>query len=72
MSATLLFELDHSRKRLEYFMQLERKSAAPSVTVTKWIAIYRERIAKQEKKIQKLGLKTQLNRQDIASIAKRA
>ncbi len=72
MSATLLFELDHSRKRLEYFMQLERKSAAPSVTVTKWIAIYRERIAKQEKKVQKLGLKTQFNRQDIASIAKRA
>jgi|GEM_PF-2219285 len=73
MSATILFELDHNRKRLEYFTQLAAKSAGcPSPVITKWLAIYTDRVLKLEQKVQKQGLKTVMHRQDVAAIAKRA
>ncbi len=60
MNKTILFDLEHNRKRLDYYTHLRQKTAKDSA-LDKWIAIYSERVKKLEKQIDKLGLRTQLD-----------
>ena len=59
MSTTLVLDLEHNRKRLQYYSQLkEQKAASKKATaLDKWIEIYEERVEKLERKATKLGLK---------------
>lgn len=54
MQTPFHFELDQSRKRLDYYTQLmTRTQANKKSSVQKWIEIYSERIEKLEKQILK-------------------
>lgn len=63
MNQTIVFDLDHNRKRLEYYeAQKALKGRGPQAkTFDKWIAIYSERVTKLERQVSRLGLKTQLD-----------
>ena len=58
-SHTVLFELNRSKERLEYFQQMKRKneSALPP-SVNKWIEIYSERVQNLEKQAKKIETKS--------------
>jgi DNA topoisomerase VI subunit B len=63
MSHTVMFDLEHNRKRLSYYSQQKEKSMGDkkkSAALDKWIEIYAERVQKLERQVTKLGLKTQL------------
>ena len=71
MNENLIFDLDHNKERLEYYVKLKSQYAlksdasdkqltARAGAVDKWIEIYAERIQKLEVQLSKLGLKTQL------------
>lgn len=72
MNPVVLSDLDHNRKRLDYYQQLKiQYLAAPSVLVgkkassapnpiDKWIEIYSERVRKLERQMTKLGLRTEI------------
>jgi hypothetical protein len=57
MSHTLMYELDHNKKRLEYYMQMKAKNAGALNSADKWIDIYSERVKKLEKQAVKAGIK---------------
>jgi hypothetical protein len=61
MGKSVIFDLEQSRKRLDYYSQLKEKSGpdAPA-TVSKWIEIYTERMQKLEQQVQMSGLKTRI------------
>ncbi len=61
MSSRVNIELEHNRKRLDYYTRLKEKSGNLS-SVEKWIEIYSDRVRKLERQVQKLGhgLKTDL------------
>ena len=47
MIASIQIELDHTRKRLDYYRQLSEKSqASKKSSINKWIEIYDERVQK--------------------------
>lgn len=64
-----LFDLEHNRTRLEYY-EGQRASALAALQASgsrakttphdKWVEIYSERVAKLERQLTKLGMKTQL------------
>ncbi|MEK6578596.1 MAG: hypothetical protein AABZ55_05160 [Bdellovibrionota bacterium] len=58
MNGIFQFDLDHSRKRLNYYNGLKEKT--PSAVVDKWVKIYSERLQKLERQISKTGLRTEL------------
>ena len=60
MNSILMSELEHNRKRLEYYSHLSEDSGTPSIVIQKWIAIYSERVKKYEHKLSRMGLKTQI------------
>lgn len=61
MINSLVFDLEHNRKRLQYYSQLKQKSVSKKAgAIDKWVAIYEERVQKLERKANKLGLKFQL------------
>lgn len=64
MNQTILFELNRSKKRLEYYAQRKSEQAGqPSVNsplFDKWIEIYSERVKKLEHQANQMGFKTQL------------
>jgi hypothetical protein len=49
MSHSVMYELDHNKKRLEYYLQLKAKNQSALTSVDKWIDIYSERVKKLEK-----------------------
>ncbi|MEK6704703.1 MAG: hypothetical protein AAB116_08165 [Candidatus Poribacteria bacterium] len=53
MSTTIAMELEHSRKRLNYYLTMRDKSGSNSA-IERWIAIYSERIKKLERQSQKI------------------
>ena len=69
MNSILMSELEHNRKRLEFYTQ-QQAFGKSSVVIDKWIAIYSERVRKYEHKLSRMGLKTQMGRMQVA--AKRA
>ncbi len=54
MSEFILKDLDHNRKRLEYYSK--KAEVAPGATHQKWIDIYASRISAIETKAKSLGL----------------
>ncbi len=72
MNPAVLSDLDHNRRRLDYYRQLKTQHAtAPSASsskkassapnpVDKWIEIYAERVRKLERQISKQGLRTEI------------
>ena len=78
MSTTLALELEHNKKRLQYYTELKEKQISPKV-MNKWIEVYSERVAKIERQLKKLqaqqegpGLKVQIQKSSSASRAQRA
>jgi hypothetical protein len=77
---SVLHDLEHNRRRLDYYAQMkDRLAAAPSgkapkppKALDKWIEIYEERVQKLERQASRLGLKTQIEGLKAASQAKRA
>ena len=78
MSA-VLFDLEHNRNRLNYFNQQREQalaalqasgSRAKTTAYDKWVEIYSERVAKLERQVTRLGLKTQLDK--VAAHSQRA
>jgi hypothetical protein len=78
---SVLFDLEHNRKRLDYYAQLKGRlaSTAPGAkapkspkALEKWIEIYEERVQKLERQASRLGLKTQLENLRASSQGKRA
>lgn len=64
----ILSDIDHSRKRLQYYTELKAKVGfEKSKSITKWIDIYAERLGKLERQASRLGLKTQLKTAAAAS-----
>jgi len=45
----VLMELEHNRKRLNYYHQLKRRHGPDSSVIDKWIEIYQARIENLEK-----------------------
>jgi hypothetical protein len=65
MSHPVLFDLEHNRKRLEYYTLLKaRTPKAPALG--KWIEIYAERVRLLERQVNKLGLRTELPKASAA------
>jgi hypothetical protein len=61
MSKTILFDLEHNKKKLEYYQSLKAKAGTEkSKIINKWIEIYSERVAKLDRQVTRLGLRTQL------------
>lgn len=59
MSHVIIHELDHQKKRLEYYQQIRDrldKAGSPTKTIDKWIDIYSRRIQELELKATDLGL----------------
>lgn len=57
MEKSVLFDLEHNRKKLNYYIHLKEKSGpnAPFV-IDKWIEIYHDRIQRLKYQAQELGL----------------
>ena len=61
MSQSVLLDLEHNKKRLEYYQQLKakddtEKTGSYESVLNKWIEIYDDRIRKLEKQAVKTGL----------------
>jgi hypothetical protein len=70
MSKTILFDLDHNKKKLEYYQALKARSGSEkSKILNKWIEIYSERVQKLDRQASRLGLKTQLKAAEKAAAA---
>jgi hypothetical protein len=70
MNKTILFELEHNKKKLEYYVALKARSGTErSKILNKWIEIYSERVQKLDRQASRAGLKTQLKAADKASSA---
>ena len=69
-NTTIIFDIDHSRRRLTYYTELKARSGfEKSKAITKWIDIYAERVQKLERQASRIGLKTQLKMSDKPSAA---
>jgi hypothetical protein len=59
MSNSLIFDIEHSRDRLQYYQELKgRPGYEKSPVVHKWIEIYASRVQRLERQATRLGLKT--------------
>jgi hypothetical protein len=68
MSKTILFDLEHNKKKLEYYQALKARSGSEkSKILNKWIEIYSERVQKLDRQAGRLGLKTQLKAAEKAA-----
>ena len=67
MTSTLIFDLEHNRKRLDYYTQMKEKLGPKSNATSKWIEIYSSRVQKLERQVQRLGLRTQIGTQESKS-----
>ena len=61
MSQSVLLDLEHNKKRLEYYQQLKAKDDSEKTgsyesVLNKWIEIYDDRIRKLEKQAVKTGM----------------
>jgi hypothetical protein len=69
MSKTILFDLELNKKKLEYYQSLKSKAGTEkSKIINKWIEIYSERVAKLERQVSRLGLRTQLKASEKSSL----
>lgn len=68
---SVMIDLDHNHKRLDYYSQLRTAalaqlqasgSRAKTTAYDKWVEIYSERVAKLDRQAAKLGMKTQLGK----------
>lgn len=59
-NAAAMYELESTRKKLDYFIALKSKSPSNRSPIAKWIEIYTERMRKLERQSQKSGLRTEL------------
>ena len=57
MNRTVHFELEETKKRLDYYLHLKEKTKATkkSSPVLKWVEIYTERLEKLQKQAKKIA-----------------
>jgi hypothetical protein len=72
MSQVILSELEHNKRRLDYYTQLKSKTVTSKKIgpLDKWIEIYSERVHKLERQVQKMqrmGLRVQLDSSQASS-----
>ncbi|MGZ3688185.1 MAG: hypothetical protein ACXWPM_01480 [Bdellovibrionota bacterium] len=53
-SKLVISDLEHNRKRLEYYVHLKTKTGPKNKSIDNWIAVYSERVTKLERQASRL------------------